>query len=60
MHRVRNEWKSSIYPMVPGHEIVGEVAEVGSDMANLLVGDIVGVGCIIDSCRTCEPRKAGE
>lgn len=60
MHQARNEWKNSIYPMVPGHEIVGEVVEVGTDVKKYKVGDVVGVGCMIDSCRTCEQCKAGE
>ena len=60
MHQARNEWKNSVYPMVPGHEIVGEVSEVGVDVTKFKVGDIVGVGCMVDSCQTCEQCKAGE
>ncbi|XP_010531588.1 PREDICTED: probable cinnamyl alcohol dehydrogenase 6 [Tarenaya hassleriana] len=54
LHCLRNEWDSSMYPMVPGHEIVGEVTETGAKVNKFKVGDRVGVGCIMDSCRTCE------
>jgi alcohol dehydrogenase (NADP+) len=60
MHQARNEWKNSVYPMVPGHEIVGEVSAVGADVTKFKVGDIVGVGCMVDSCQACEQCKAGE
>jgi len=53
IHQARNEWGSSTYPMVPGHEIVGTVKEVGKDVKKFKVGDTVGVGCMVDSCRTC-------
>jgi alcohol dehydrogenase (NADP+) len=53
LHQVRNEWRSSVYPMVPGHEIVGKVASVGTKVTKHQVGDPVGVGCMVDSCRTC-------
>ena len=53
IHQVRNEWGGSIYPMVPGHEIVGRVTEIGSAVTKFKIGDIVGVGCLVDSCRTC-------
>jgi uncharacterized zinc-type alcohol dehydrogenase-like protein len=53
VHQARNEWGNSIYPMVPGHEIVGKVTRVGSDVTKVKVGDIAGVGCMVDSCRTC-------
>ncbi|KAL1190384.1 putative cinnamyl alcohol dehydrogenase 6 [Cardamine amara subsp. amara] len=54
LHCLKNEWHSSIYPLVPGHEIVGEVSEIGSKVSKFNLGDKVGVGCIVDSCRTCE------
>ena len=59
LHFVRNEWGISIYPMVPGHEIVGVVSAVGSAVAKFKPGDTVGVGCLVDSCRTCDNCAAG-
>lgn len=59
VHQVRNEWGGSIYPMVPGHELVGKVTKVGSEVKKFKVGDLVGVGCLIDSCRDCENCKQG-
>jgi uncharacterized zinc-type alcohol dehydrogenase-like protein len=60
IHQARNEWGNSLYPMVPGHEIVGKVAAVGSEVKKFKVGDIAAVGCMVDSCRTCESCKAGD
>ncbi|GFE62653.1 NAD(P)-dependent alcohol dehydrogenase [Geobacter sp. AOG2] len=60
IHQVRDEWGGSIFPMVPGHEIVGRVAQVGGHVEKWQVGDIVGVGCFIDSCRECEACRDGE
>ena len=60
IHQVRNEWGGSIYPMVPGHEIIGKVAKIGSHVKKWKMGDVVGVGCFVDSDRTCEACKAGE
>ena len=57
IHQARNEWHSSTYPMVPGHEIVGIVEEIGSAVRRFQMGDSAGVGCIIASCRTCKPCK---
>ncbi|KAA0036359.1 hypothetical protein IC582_018295 [Cucumis melo] len=54
LHMVKNEWGNTIYPIVPGHEIVGEVTEVGSKVKNFKVGDKVGVGCMVGSCRSCD------
>nr|AKL59767.1 cinnamyl alcohol dehydrogenase [Rubus deliciosus] len=54
LHMVKNEWGSSTYPLVPGHEIVGVVTEVGSKVQNIKVGDKVGVGCMVGSCRSCD------
>jgi uncharacterized zinc-type alcohol dehydrogenase-like protein len=59
IHQARNEWNNSIYPMVPGHEIVGIVTRVGSKVKNFKVGDTAAVGCFVDSCRTCHSCKAG-
>ena len=55
LHQVRDEWGGSIYPMVPGHEIVGKVIKVGRRAKKFKVGDTVGVGVMIDSCRQCKP-----
>src|ERR1700722_1785148 len=54
IHQVRDEWGGSIYPMVPGHEIVGRVTAVGGAVTKFKVGDLAGVGVIVDSCRVCE------
>lgn len=59
IHQVRDEWGGSIFPMVPGHEIVGKLIQKGSQVSQFNVGDMVGVGCFTDSCRTCESCKAG-
>jgi uncharacterized zinc-type alcohol dehydrogenase-like protein len=59
LHQVRNEWGNAIYPMVPGHEIVGTVARVGSGVTKFRVGDRVGVGCLVDACRVCDACKKG-
>jgi len=59
IHQVNNEWGGSTYPMVPGHEIVGIVSKVGSKVTKYKIGDKVGVGCFVDSCRTCTPCKNG-
>ena len=60
IHQARNEWGNSVYPMVPGHEIVGRVAQVGSEVERFKVGDLAGVGCFVDSCRVCANCKEGE
>jgi alcohol dehydrogenase (NADP+) len=60
IHQVKDEWGGSIFPMVPGHEIAGVVAAVGSAVEKLSVGDRVGVGCLVDSCEECEYCLAGE
>ena len=57
LHQVRDDWEGSLYPMVPGHEIVGRVAAVGAQVSRFRVGDLAGVGCVIDSCRTCAPCR---
>ncbi len=53
IHQVRNEWGGSIFPMVPGHEIVGRITKVGAHVTKFKEGDIAGVGCFVDSCRVC-------
>ena len=60
LHMARNEWGNSVYPMVPGHEIVGRVTAVGSAVSKFKAGDIAAVGVIIDYCRQCAPCKRGE
>lgn len=60
IHQVTDGWGEGIYPMVPGHEIAGVVAEVGSGVTKFAVGDRVGVGCFVDSCRECEQCLAGQ
>jgi uncharacterized zinc-type alcohol dehydrogenase-like protein len=59
LHFARNEWHGTVYPAVPGHEIVGRVKAVGSAVTKFKAGDIVGVGCLVDSCRTCPECRAG-
>jgi alcohol dehydrogenase (NADP+) len=53
IHQARNEWGNSRYPMVPGHEIIGKVVALGRNVSEFTVGETVGVGCLVDSCRTC-------
>jgi alcohol dehydrogenase (NADP+) len=60
IHQVKEEWGKTSFPMVPGHEICGTVEAVGSAVTKFKVGDIVGVGCMVDSCRKCSFCKAGE
>ena len=60
IHQAREEWGKAIFPMVPGHEIAGVVTQVGSDVSKHKVGDRVGIGCFVDSCRECENCLAGE
>jgi uncharacterized zinc-type alcohol dehydrogenase-like protein len=60
IHQARSEWGNSIFPMVPGHEIVGRVMQVGNQVTRWKIGDTVGVGCFVDSCRSCEACTAGE
>ncbi|MEE7456063.1 zinc-binding dehydrogenase [Methylorubrum populi] len=54
LHQARGEWKGTLYPCVPGHEIIGEITAVGSDVTGFAVGDTVGVGCMVDSCGRCQ------
>ena len=60
IHTARGEWGGSSYPLVPGHEIVGRVTRVGSDVTKFAEGDLAGVGCFVDSCRECDSCKSGE
>ena len=53
LHQIKDDWGGAIYPMVPGHEIVGKVVKVGSHVKKFKVGDLAGTGCLVDSCRTC-------
>lgn len=59
LHTARNEWQNTLYPCVPGHEIVGKVTRVGKSVSKFKVGQNVGVGCLVGSCRTCESCRAG-
>ncbi|HBC82791.1 NAD(P)-dependent alcohol dehydrogenase [Pseudescherichia vulneris] len=59
VHQARAEWAGTLFPCVPGHEIVGRVAAVGSDVTGYKEGDLVGVGCIVDSCKHCEDCEEG-
>jgi uncharacterized zinc-type alcohol dehydrogenase-like protein len=60
IHQVRDEWGGAIFPMVPGHEIVGRVSKVGNAVKSFKAGDAVGVGCFVDSCRECPSCRKGE
>ncbi|MBC3787396.1 NAD(P)-dependent alcohol dehydrogenase [Spirosoma utsteinense] len=60
LHQVRNDWGNTIYPCVPGHEIVGKVVETGTTVTKFKVGDVVGVGCMVDSCGSCPSCREGE
>lgn len=59
LHTARNEWGNTIYPVVPGHEIVGRVSSVGDHVTKFAVGDLAGIGCLVDSCRECDNCKEG-
>ncbi|MBN2973021.1 NAD(P)-dependent alcohol dehydrogenase [Roseomonas aeriglobus] len=59
LHQVRSEWQGTLYPCVPGHEIVGRVSAVGDGVTKFAVGDIVGVGCMVDSCQSCPSCEDG-
>jgi uncharacterized zinc-type alcohol dehydrogenase-like protein len=59
IHQARNEWNNSIFPMVPGHEIIGKISRVGSQVSAFKVGDLVGVGCMVDSCQHCASCSEG-
>jgi uncharacterized zinc-type alcohol dehydrogenase-like protein len=59
LHQARNEWKGTTFPIVPGHEIVGRVVQVGKDVTRHRAGDLAAVGCMVDSCRTCPDCREG-
>jgi uncharacterized zinc-type alcohol dehydrogenase-like protein len=59
LHQARNEWHNTVYPCVPGHEILGRVTKVGRDVKKFKEGDLAAVGCMVESCRTCTSCKAG-
>jgi uncharacterized zinc-type alcohol dehydrogenase-like protein len=59
LHQVRNEWHNTVYPIVPGHEIVGRVTKTGSSVKKFKEGDLAAVGCMVDSCRTCASCRRG-
>ncbi|MEP6647082.1 MAG: alcohol dehydrogenase catalytic domain-containing protein, partial [Saprospiraceae bacterium] len=59
LHTARNEWHGTIYPCVPGHEIVGRVVAIGEHVSKFQVGDLAAVGCMVDSCRECDNCAAG-
>ncbi|RYF53542.1 MAG: NAD(P)-dependent alcohol dehydrogenase, partial [Cytophagaceae bacterium] len=59
LHQVRGEWGNSVFPMVPGHEVVGRVTAVGDQVTKFNVGDLAAVGCFVDSCRHCENCEEG-
>jgi len=59
LHTARNEWGGTIYPCVPGHEIVGKVSAVGTHVTKFKVGELAGIGCLVDSCRECDNCKDG-
>ncbi|KGD70399.1 hydroxyacid dehydrogenase [Tatumella morbirosei] len=59
LHQARNEWHNTIFPVVPGHEIVGRITAIGSAASKFKTGDIVGVGCMVDSCRSCPSCQDG-
>ncbi len=59
LHQVRNEWQGTTYPIVPGHEIVGRVTQVGAQVRKFKVGDLAGVGVLVDSCRECDNCRKG-
>lgn len=59
LHQVQNDWGNTVYPSLPGHEIVGRVSAVGAEVTRFKVGDMAAIGCMVDSCMTCEPCCAG-
>lgn len=60
LHFAKNDWGMTIYPVVPGHEIVGVITAVGNQVTKFKVGDLAGIGCLVDSCRECDSCKSGE
>ena len=60
IHQAKNEWSNTVYPCMPGHEIVGRVTAMGAGVTRHAIGDIVGIGCMIDSCGVCDPCRTAE
>lgn len=60
IHTAKGDWGPAIYPLVPGHEIVGRITAVGNEVTKFKIGELAGVGCFVDSCRTCPSCKSGE
>lgn len=60
LHQARDDWNNTVWPCVPGHEIVGEVVEIGEGVTKVAVGDRAGVGCMVNSCQECDPCRAGD
>lgn len=60
IHNARNDWGNAVYPMVPGHEVIGRVLSVGRAVTRFQPGDLVGVGCMVDSCQHCDPCQHGQ
>ena len=60
LHTAKGDWGPAIYPLVPGHEIVGRITAIGSNVSKFAVGDLAGIGCFVDSCRVCPSCKSGE
>ncbi len=60
IHQVKNEWSNTVYPCLPGHEVVGRVTRIGASVKRHAVGDLVGVGCMIDACGSCAPCRSGD
>lgn len=60
LHQVKNDWANTVYPCIPGHEVVGRITQVGNDVSKFKIGDIVGVGCMIDSCGHCHSCTEGD
>ena len=58
VHQVNDDWDNSVYPCVPGHEIVGRVTTVGEGVTKFKEGDLIGVGCMVNSCQQCEECKS--
>jgi alcohol dehydrogenase (NADP+) len=59
LHQARNEWRNTVYPCLPGHEIVGRVTKTGAETTLFKKGDLSAVGCMVDSCRTCRSCREG-
>lgn len=60
LHAIKNDWNGSRYPLVPGHEIIGRISQVGAEVSKFKTGDLAAIGCIVDSCRHCHPCEEGE